>query len=150
MGRSMFYGEFEQAVDTRGKLALPAPYRARLADGCVVTRGLDGCLLIYALADWERVAGEVGRLPLTRSVARAFTRLLLGSASEQRLDAQGRLALPPTLRQWANVTNTAMVIGAGDRLEIWSDQAWTAQTAQLAQDNAAIAESLSQLGFALS
>lgn len=145
----MFYGEFEQAVDAQGRLALPAPHRPRLGKTLVVTRGLDGCLLVYPLSEWERLAGAVGELPLTRSVARAFTRLLLGSASDQTIDGQGRFTLPPSLRQWAGVETTAVVVGAGDHLEIWSLQAWQTQTAQLAHDNAAIAESLSQLGFAL-
>lgn len=145
----MFYGEFEQVVDAQGRVALPPPYRPRLGKTLVVTRGLDGCLLVYTLSQWEQVATSVGQLPLTRSVARAFTRLLLGSASDQALDGQGRLTLPPALRQWAGVDTTAVVVGAGDHLEIWSVQAWGEQTAQLAHDNAAIAESLSQLGFAL-
>lgn len=145
----MFYGEFEQAVDAQGRVLLPAPYRARLGKTLVVTRGLDGCLLVYTLSQWEQVASSVGQLPLTRSVARAFTRLLLGSASDQALDGQGRLTLPLALRQWAGVETAAVVVGAGDHLEIWSAQAWADQTTQLAHDNAAIAESLSQLGFAL-
>lgn len=145
----MFYGEFEQAVDAQGRIALPTPHRSRLGKTLVVTRGLDGCLLVYTVSEWERLAGSVGELPLTRSVARAFTRLLLGSASDQTVDGQGRLTLPPALRQWAGVETTAIVVGAGDHLEIWSASGWQAQTVQLAHDNAAIAESLSQLGFAL-
>lgn len=145
----MFYGEFELAVDGQGRVALPSAYRPRLGKTLVVTRGLDGCLLVYPLSEWERVAHSVGALPLTRSVARAFTRLLLGSASDQSLDGQGRLTLPLALRQWAGVETVAVVVGAGDHLEIWSLRAWDEMTAQLAHDNAAIAESLSQLGFAL-
>lgn len=146
----MFYGEYEQAVDIRGRVSLPATLRGRLGDHLVVTRGLDGCLVVYAIADWEKLASAVGQLPLTRSVARAVTRLLLGGASEQTLDVQGHLTLPDSLKRWARLDNMAVVVGAGDHIEIWSDTAWNEVTTQLAQDNAAMAETLSQLGFALS
>ncbi len=149
MGGAVFWGEFTEQLDARGRLRVPAALRAALADGLVVTRGLDGCLLIYPAGRWENVAAMVGALPFTRGAARSFTRLFLGGASEQRLDAQGRLAIPDTLRRYAGLDASAVFVGAGDHLEVWAQPAWSSVTAQLASESAAIAESLSQLGFAL-
>ena len=145
----MFYGEAEQALDGRGRLILPPTFRTDLAEVLVVTRGLDGCLLIFPTARWDRLAGAVAALPLTRGVARMLTRLLLGGASAQQLDAQGRVTLPEPLRRWAGLERTAVIVGTGDRLEVWSDVAWSRLTERLVEENADIAESLSQLGFAL-
>lgn len=145
----MFYGEFEQALDSRGRISLPPLFRTYLVDGLVVTRGLDGCLFIYTRAEWERVAGAISDLPLTRGVARGLMRLILGGASALALDAQGRLTLPEALRRYARLTTDAVIIGAGDHLEIWSQGQWSEMTRHLADESGTIAESLSQLGFAL-
>ena len=146
----MFYGEFIQDVDARGRLVAPQAFRADLANGLVITRGLDGCLLVYPASRWDEVANAVSRLPLTRSVARAFTRLLLGGASSQTLDAQGRFMLPAPLRRYARLDTNAVIVGMGGHLEIWGDAAWSRMTEDLAENGSDIAETLGSLGFALS
>lgn len=145
----MFYGEFEQVVAADGRVAMPPLFRATLSDGLVVTRGLDGCLFIYTAAEWERVAGAISDLPLTRGVARGLMRLILGGASAVRLDSRGGLTVPPSLRRYAGLERAAVIVGAGDHLEVWSDATWAAMTSQLAAESGDLAESLSQLGFAL-
>ncbi|MFN8499353.1 MAG: division/cell wall cluster transcriptional repressor MraZ [Anaerolineae bacterium] len=146
----MFYGEFLQDVDARGRLVIPQAFRADLANGLVITRGLDGCLLVYPASRWDEVADAVSRLPLTRSVARAFVRLLLGGASPQTLDTQGRFTLPTPLRRFGRLESSAVIVGAGDHIEVWSDAAWGQMTDDLAAKGSEIAENLSNLGFALS
>ncbi|MFN8471965.1 MAG: division/cell wall cluster transcriptional repressor MraZ [Anaerolineae bacterium] len=146
----MFYGEFLQDVDARGRLVIPQAFRADLANGLVITRGLDGCLLVYPASRWDEVADAVSRLPLTRSVARAFVRLLLGGASPQTLDTQGRFTLPVPLRRYARLDSSAVIVGTGDHIEIWGDTAWDRMTDDLAENGSEIAENLSNLGFALS
>ncbi|MFN8482794.1 MAG: division/cell wall cluster transcriptional repressor MraZ [Anaerolineae bacterium] len=146
----MFYGEFLQDVDARGRLVVPPAFRADLADGLVITRGLDGCLLLYPASRWDEVADAVSRLPLTRSVARAFVRLLLGGASPQTLDGQGRFTLPSPLRRYARLDASTVIVGAGDHIEVWGNAAWDQMTDDLAANGSEIAESLSNLGFAFS
>ena len=146
----MFYGEFMQDVDARGRMVVPQAFRADLASGLVITRGLDGCLLVYPASRWDEVADAVSRLPLTRSVARAFARLLLGGASSQTLDAQGRFTLPAPLRRYARLDSNAVIVGTGDHIEVWGDAAWGRMTEDLAETGSEIAETLSNLGFALS
>ncbi len=146
----MFYGEFLQDVDARGRMVVPPAFRADLANGLVITRGLDGCLLIYPASRWDEVADAVSRLPLTRSVARAFARLLLGGASPQTLDLQGRFTLPVPLRRYARLESNAVIVGTGDHIEVWGDAAWSRVTDDLSENGSDIAETLSNLGFALS
>ncbi len=145
----MFYGEYGQALDASGRMIVPPPFRADLAQGLVVTRGLDGCLFIYPAAEWERVAGAISTLPLTRGVARGLMRLILGGASALTLDGRGGLVLPEALRRYASLDTGAVIVGAGDRLEIWSQATWADLTSRLAAESGDLAESLSQLGFAL-
>lgn len=145
----MFYGEFEQALETGGRMVMPPPFRADLAQGLVVTRGLDGCLFIYPAAEWERVADAISALPLTRGVARGLMRLILGGASALALDGRGGLVLPEALRRYARLDEGAVIVGAGDRLEVWSQVTWDDLTSRLAAESGDLAESLSQLGFAL-
>lgn len=145
----MFYGEFEQALETGGRMVMPLPFRPNLAQGLVITRGLDGCLFIYPAAEWERIAGAISALPLTRGVARGLMRLILGGASALTLDARGGLVLPEALRHYASLGDGAVIVGAGDRLEVWSRATWDELTSRLAVESGDLAESLSQLGFAL-
>ena len=143
----MFIGEFAHAVDEKGRVAIPARFRARLAAGLVVTRGLDGCLFAYPLADWERLAERIAALPLTQPAARQFQRLMFAGATDGQLDSQGRVGLSAFLREYAGIERDAVVIGVNSRIEIWSAARWAEQRAQVEQAGELLAEQLGALGI---
>lgn len=120
----MFIGEYTNKIDEKGRLAVPAKFRADLAGGAVVTKGLDGCLFVYTKPEWEKLAERLTTLPLTAANARAFARHMLAGAMDVELDKQGRINLPGYLRQFATINSSVVVAGLFNRLEIWNETTW--------------------------
>lgn len=120
----MLLGEFEHTIDDKGRITVPAKFRGRLAAGLVVTKGIDACLWLYPTDVWAELAQEVNDLPLTNPRAREFRRQVFGSAYDSVPDRQGRVIVPPTLRQYANIDKQAVVIGLYDHCEIWNPDQW--------------------------
>lgn len=142
----MFIGEFTHSVDKKGRAAIPSKFRPELAEGAVVTRGLDGCLFVYPKRQWEKIAEKFASLPLSQSKTRAFTRLMLAGAMDVNLDSQGRILIPEYLRTYANISEEAVIAGLYNRLEIWSKQAWEEYKESTEEKSEEIAEKLSELG----
>lgn len=142
----MFLGEFTHTIDDKGRLTLPAKFRSALADGVVVTRGLDGCLFIFTLDYFKTLAERVGSLPLTHVEGRDFSRVLFSSASDVGLDRQGRILLPQALRDFAGLDGEVAVVGVNTRIEVWSLNAWQARRARVESD-ASNSERWAQLGI---
>ena len=141
----MFLGRHAHAIDSKGRLAIPARFRDELAGGVVVTRGIDRCLSLYPMAAWEPLAATVAALPTGDPDARDFRRLVFAEAADLAPDAQGRVLLPPDLRRFAGLERDALVIGVHTHLEIWSPAAWEALQARLDADGDAIARRLADL-----
>ncbi len=120
----MLLGEFEHTIDDKGRITVPAKFRGRLAAGLVVTKGIDACLWLYPTDVWAELAQEINDLPLTNPRAREFRRQVFGSAYDSVPDRQGRVIVPPTLRQYANIDKQAVVIGLYDHCEIWDPDQW--------------------------
>lgn len=145
-GRQLFSGEFEHSIDDKGRLIIPAKFRDELADGVFVTRGLDGCLFAYPIAEWKTLAKKLVQLPLAQRNARYFNRMMF-SGADCKLDKQGRILLPAPLREHAAIDSDVVVIGLNSRLEIWSKERWREVTAQIEEESATFAEKLSELGI---
>jgi len=123
----MLLGEHEHALDDKNRLTLPARQRDQLGDRVVVTRGLDGCLYVYAAAEWAKLAERVGTLdPLSRE-ARTMQRFFFASGIEAELDKQGRIVIPANLLESAGIGRDVTVAGIYDHLEIWDRAAWRDQ-----------------------
>ncbi len=120
----MFLGEFVHVIDGKGRLTVPAKFRAELDTTLVVTRGIDRCLALYPIPHWEELAEQVSELPLTDRQARAFRRLLFANASDVSPDGQGRILIPPRLREYASLDGEVVVVGLNDHIELWSAEAW--------------------------
>ena len=120
----MFLGEYQHSIDEKGRLIMPARFREQLGEKFIITRGLDGCLFVYPMEEWQKLATEVQNLPLAKRDARTFTRILFSGATEAECDRQGRVSLPASLREYANIQKDVVTIGVSDRIEIWSDQLW--------------------------
>lgn len=141
----MFLGRHAHTVDAKGRLAIPARFREELAAGVVLTRGIDRCLALYPMTAWEPLADKVNNLPITDPDARTFRRMVFAEAVDLELDAQGRILLPPELRQYAEIDRDAYVVGVNTSIEIWSPARWDAQSALMENDGAEIAQRLATL-----
>lgn len=142
----MFIGEYQHSIDEKGRLAVPAKFRAALAKGAVVTRGLDHCLFVYPMTAWKELAEKLTKLPLSQSKSRAFARLMLAGAMDVAPDGQGRIMLPDYLRDYASMKKKVVIAGLYDRLEIWDEDAWTKYKSATEKDSDEIAETLGELG----
>lgn len=140
----MFIGQFEHAIDDKGRLSFPAKFRKGLQDGAVVTKGLDGCLFVFSQKKFEQMAENISNLPYTKSSARVYSRLILANACELEFDKQGRIIIPAYLRDYAKVKGEAIITGLYDRIEIWSKKAWKALAEKVDKDAGEVAEELSE------
>ncbi|MCR4398312.1 MAG: division/cell wall cluster transcriptional repressor MraZ [Firmicutes bacterium] len=138
----MFIGEFRHTMDEKGRLIMPSKFRDGLRDRFVATRGLDTCLFVYTLSEWETLEEKLKTLPFTRAEARAFTRLFLAGASECEIDRQGRFVIPAPLREYARIEKDVVIIGVSNRVEIWSQAEWDAYMAKAAEKYEEFAENL--------
>lgn len=116
----MLIGEYRHNVDEKGRLIIPAKFREEIGNSFIVTKGLDGCLFVYSLAEWDKIMTKLKTLSFTRKDARTFTRFFLASASVCEFDRQGRINLVNTLTLYAGIKKECVIIGVNDRLEIWA------------------------------
>jgi MraZ protein len=125
----MFRGANQVALDAKGRLAMPTRFREQIVERShgrlvVTVDRSDRCLLIYPLPDWEIIEQKLVKLPTLNVAARRLQRLMIGHATEIELDANGRMLIPPTLRDYANLSRQAMLIGQGSRFELWDAAHW--------------------------
>lgn len=116
----MFMGEYHHNIDEKGRLIIPAKFREEIGNSFVVTKGLDGCLFVYSLVEWEKIVNRLKKLPFTKKDARIFSRFFLSSATVCEFDRQGRVNLMNSLTLYAGLKKECAIIGVNDRLEIWS------------------------------
>ncbi|PIR73985.1 MAG: cell division/cell wall cluster transcriptional repressor MraZ [Candidatus Magasanikbacteria bacterium CG10_big_fil_rev_8_21_14_0_10_47_10] len=143
----MFIGEYFHNLDDKGRLAIPKKFRAALAKGAVVTRGLDDCLFLYTMAEWKVLAEKLASLPFSQANTRAFARLMLAGAMDVALDKQGRVVLPEYLRGYAGLKKEITVAGLYNRLELWDTRKWSDYTIRTESARNEIAEQLGELGI---
>ena len=143
----MLLGEYEHSIDTKGRIAMPAKLREGLGARFIITKGLDGCLFVYSLDEWQRVEQKLASLPMSRKTARDFTRFLFGGACEAECDKQGRVLLPANLRRYAALEREAVIVGVGSRAEIWDAAKWQQYNEESAEDVSELAEQLADLGI---
>lgn len=144
--RPMFIGEYHHTLDDKGRMAVPIKFRADLAQGAVVTRGLDRSLFLYPKSEWQKLAEKLASLPMSQADTRAFSRLMLAGAMEVDIDKTGRVNIPEYLREYAGLTKDVVVAGLFNRLEIWDEATWKTYAAKTEAEGNDIAERLSNLG----
>jgi len=143
----MLLGEYKHTVDPKGRVAIPAKFREKFTAGAIVTRGLDHCLFIFSKSEWEILAQKIISLPLAQADSRAFARLMLAGATDVELDVQGRILIPDSLRNYANVKKQVVVTGMYTRVELWDVDVWEAYKKKTESAADEIAEKLSELGI---
>lgn len=130
----MFLGEFQHTLDPKGRVILPSAFRETLTEGLVMTVGLDNCLTVHAVADWQRVVDGLRNLRPTDRRERSFARMITSSAQPDVPDRQGRITIPARLRDYANLDKDVTVVGADSRIELWNTSAWEAYRDQAMND----------------
>ena len=136
----IFAGEFEHRVDAQGRVSIPARFRPAFDDGIILSRAYDRCLAVYTSEEWEKVAADIAARPMTQGIARKLARLTFSGAFLTALDRQGRVLLPPALREYAGLGDEVVVAGTGRVLEIWSKLFWQRERQSLDDTAAQIAE----------
>lgn len=120
----MFLGTYSPRLDEKGRLFLPAKFRDELAEGLVITKGQERCLYVFSGAEFTRLTERLREAPLTARGARDYSRVFFASAHDDVPDKQGRVTVPPALREYAGLDRDCTVIGANTRVEIWDASAW--------------------------
>ena len=141
-GIFMFMGEYHHTIDEKGRIIIPSKFREDLGEKFIVTRGIEKCLFVYSLPSWEKITNKLESLPFTKKDARQFVRFFLSGATTAEFDKQGRVNITSPLISYANLQKDCVVIGTGDRLEIWSQEDWNAFFDSASSNMSDIAENL--------
>lgn len=124
MDSGMFLGEYQHALDPKGRVIFPAAYREQLQEGLVMTVGVDNCITVHPVTDWQRVVDGLRRLRTTDRRERMFTRMMTSMAHPDELDRQGRITIPSRLRAYAGLERDISVVGADTKIELWDSARW--------------------------
>lgn len=136
----MFFGTYTPKLDEKGRLFLPAKFRDQLSGGLMVTRGQEHCLYVWPQSEIERVTDRLREAPVSNKATRDYIRMFSSGASDDAPDKQGRITIPPKLRDWAGLGKDVVVIGAMNRLEIWDESRWEAYSEEHEQAFAELSE----------
>lgn len=138
----MLIGEYLHTIDSKNRLSVPSKFRKDLGRIVVLTRGLDKCLFLYTLAEWQALADKLAKLPWGKAEHRSFVRAMIAGATDLEIDSLGRILLPDYLKVYAKLSGVAHIIGLYNRVEIWNPELW-AQYGELNKENIeAIAEKI--------
>ena len=140
-------GEYSHNIDAKNRLIMPAKFREQLGDKFIATKGLDGCLFVYSLSEWETIEAKFREIPLTTKDARKFLRFFFAGAAECEVDKQGRVLIPPSLKEYAGLEKEVMSVGVLNRVEIWSKERWLSDNTYDDMDE--IAEHMAELGLGI-
>ena len=143
----MLMGEFHHNLDEKGRLVIPSKFRNELGKEYVITKGLDKCLFVYSVSEWNKLVNKLSTLQFTKKNVRAFERSFIGSASLDEFDKQGRINITSLLVHYANITKECVIIGALERLEIWSLEDFNKYMKENEDDLATIAEDIFDMNY---
>ncbi len=147
----MFVGKYNNSIDSKSRIIVPAKFREELGGKCVIVKALDRCLTIYPAEQWEKFVKEkLAVLPEGNLQARKIKRRFFSSAAECDVDKQGRLTIPQELKEYAGIEKELITIGSDMTIEVWSKEYWEdeldSDTGEL-MNASEVAESLEQYGF---
>ena len=139
----MLIGQYKHTIDNKKRLSLPAKFRGELGSKVVVTKGFEGCLIVYTEKERQIISEKMSSLTSTQSEARAVARNFLSGASEADVDKLGRILVPDYLKEYADLKKEVVVCGLSTRLEIWDSEKWKKYMKQTEQS---VDEMVSKLG----
>jgi MraZ protein len=145
----VFIGTYEHSLDPKGRVILPRRFRDELGQDMVFTKGIESCLYVFPLAEFEAFANKLRSLPLTERPSRDFVRVFVAGASQESADSQGRVVIPQALREYAGLSKDVVIVGQLSRIEIWDKAEWGnyMPAAQAAYSDSANASHLAELGI---
>lgn len=132
---TMFTGTYENSIDNKNRMIIPSKYRDQLGGKCMLTRGFDRCLYIYAMEDWNVLVEKIKQLKQSDRDVRKFIREFFSNTEECNLDSQGRILIPSNLREYAEISKDLITKGAMDKIEIWSKEAYKDPDSENMMDN---------------
>lgn len=143
----MFIGQYNNKMDSKGRLSMPIKFREFLGNKFIITRGLDCCLFGYTIEEWQKIENKIKSLPVTKKNARSFQRFFFSGAVEVEADKQGRINIPNSLIAHANLKKECIVNGVSNRIEIWNKDIWEKQMEESINTFEKIAEDLEDFDF---
>lgn len=143
----MLIGEHTHTLDAKKRLSLPAKFRKELGKTIVITKGLDSSLFVYSTKEWKKFAEKLGELSMGHGDTRAFSRYFLGGAVEVDIDSAGRILIPEFLKDLAHLQTKVMVVGLGNRVELWDEERWNSYQLELEKKADVVAEKLGDIGM---
>lgn len=143
----MLIGEYKHTIDAKKRLAIPAKMRKDIGEGAILTRGLDNCLAVYPLKEWEKMTEKLNSLPSGKVDARGFGRIILAGAVSVELDSLGRILIPDYLKAYAGLQKNIVIAGVYNRLEIWDEKKWEEYKNHVEKEVGDIAQRLGELGI---
>jgi MraZ protein len=143
----MLIGQYSHTLDDKKRLMMPAKIRRSLGEEIVITKGLDNCLFVYPLSEWQKLADKLSKLPISQGNARSFARLILAGASETEIDSLGRILIPDYLRDYAHLNKEIVIVGVYNRLEVWDKSSWEEYRKKSEDSSNDLAEKLGELGI---
>lgn len=141
----MYTGEYNHSIDTKGRLIVPSRFREELGDKFMITKGLDGCLYVYDNIQWASFQQKLTAMPNNSKNIRDLKRYFLGGATPLEIDKQGRALLPQNLRNCAGIIKDVVLIGVGEKIEVWAKEVWEGESAENSMED--IADKMSELGL---
>ncbi len=142
----MLIGEYTHTLDPKKRLSIPSKWRKELGKKLILTRGLDNCLFVYPLREWQKVSEKIGQLPLGQADTRSFNRFFLSGAVEVEVDSVGRILVPDFLKEFAVLDSKVVLAGIHDRVEIWDEKKWTQYKREIETKADQLAEKLGDIG----
>ncbi|NLA70210.1 MAG: division/cell wall cluster transcriptional repressor MraZ [Clostridiales bacterium] len=131
----MFTGTYQNSIDSKNRMIIPAKYRDQIGTQCILTRGFDRCLYIYSMEEWEVLVDKIKQLKQSDPDVRRFIREFFSNTEECHLDAQGRILIPQNLRTYAGITKDLVTKGAMDKIEVWSAECLKSPDSENMMDN---------------
>jgi MraZ protein len=142
----MLIGEYTHSVDDKNRISLPAKFRKEVGKKVVLTHGLDNCLFLYPMKEWEKISDKLANLSMGQSDTRGFNRFMLAGATEVDIDAVGRMLIPEYLREFAKLEDKVIVTGVHNRIELWNAERWTEYKKRIIAEADTLAEKLGDVG----
>lgn len=142
----MLIGEHTHTLDPKKRIALPAKFRKEMGKKVVITHGLDNCLFVYPMKQWDKIAEKLASLPLGQADTRGFNRFMLAGAVESEVDSMGRVLIPDFLKEFAKLQEEVVVAGVHNRLELWDSAQWAEYKERMRKQADALAEKLGEIG----
>ncbi len=142
----MLIGEFTHSIDDKNRISLPMKFRKEVGKQVVVTHGLDNCLFLYSVKEWEKIADKLANLSMGQSDTRGFNRFMLAGATEVDVDAIGRMLIPQYLTEFAKLEGKVVFTGVHNRIELWNENTWTDYKKRIGAQADQLAQKLGEIG----